>query len=281
VTDSMLILSRVPSTCQTTVSLSALRPFVASFRFLASFSVLALSSRARSGLLTADTARSCPNPQKQADREASRAQAEAAAGAAVDAGAPDAQQRQLAAQRRRGRPSGSKTRSRPEDATEPADSPEEAARRMIEKRKLSTKINYNVLADLFSDDPAPGAGDQEDEEAAPGAVWVDAVKIRRSLVKRADAGLRLTLFMYTGVLLTFQPCVLPSSTACEEGSARRTSTGRLQRHGHGFCMVYLASPRFCGSFDVCLAHGVDGSGGGPSSGPGAVAGRPASPAVRS
>lgn len=36
-----------------------------------------------------------------------------------------------------------------------ADTPEEAARRMIEHRKLSAKINYNVLADLFSDDPQP------------------------------------------------------------------------------------------------------------------------------
>lgn len=98
---------------------------------------------------------------------------------------------------------------------------------MIEKRKLSTKINYNVLADLFSDDPAAGDGHEEGGEAAPGALWVDAVKIRRSLVKRAGTGLRLTLFMYTDVLLTCQPCALPSSTACEEGTAQRKSTGRL------------------------------------------------------
>ena len=33
---------------------------------------------------------------------------------------------------------------------------------MIETRKLSAKINYNVLADLFADDPPPNAeGDYE------------------------------------------------------------------------------------------------------------------------
>lgn len=47
-----------------------------------------------------------------------------------------------------------------------ADTPAEAARRMIEHRKLSAKINYNVLAGLFSDDPPPDEGDA----AAAGAV---------------------------------------------------------------------------------------------------------------
>lgn len=41
--------------------------------------------------------------------------------------------------------------ARPEDMLEPAETPEEATRRMLDAKKLSSKINYNVLANLFSD----------------------------------------------------------------------------------------------------------------------------------
>lgn len=41
--------------------------------------------------------------------------------------------------------------TRPEDMLEPAETPEEATRRMLDAKKLSSKINYNVLANLFSD----------------------------------------------------------------------------------------------------------------------------------
>ena len=47
-----------------------------------------------------------------------------------------------------------------------ADTPKEAMLRMAEHRKLSSKINYHVLDDLFSDDPAPDA----EEAAGAGAV---------------------------------------------------------------------------------------------------------------
>lgn len=39
---------------------------------------------------------------------------------------------------------------RPEDHMSPAQTPEEAARRMLDSKKLSNKINYDVLADLFN-----------------------------------------------------------------------------------------------------------------------------------
>ncbi len=41
--------------------------------------------------------------------------------------------------------------ARPEDMLEPAETPEEATRRMLDAKKLSSKINYNVLANLFSE----------------------------------------------------------------------------------------------------------------------------------
>lgn len=41
--------------------------------------------------------------------------------------------------------------ARPEDRLEPAETPEEATRRMLDAKKLSSKINYNVLANLFSE----------------------------------------------------------------------------------------------------------------------------------
>ena len=39
---------------------------------------------------------------------------------------------------------------RPEDELPPASTPAEATRHMLESKKLSSKINYNALADLFA-----------------------------------------------------------------------------------------------------------------------------------
>ena len=69
------------------------------------------------------------------------------------------------AKRPRGRPLGSKTRARPEDALPPAGSSEEAARRMLAARKLSSKINYAVLADLFREDGGDGGDGDSDAPA--------------------------------------------------------------------------------------------------------------------
>ena len=49
----------------------------------------------------------------------------------------------------RGRPLGSKTKQRPEDSLGPAGTPLEAMHRMISTKKLSSKINYSVLDNLF------------------------------------------------------------------------------------------------------------------------------------
>lgn len=68
-----------------------------------------------------------------------------------------------APKRGRGRPLGSKTRNHSLDLQGgPSDTAGQAAMRMLENRKLSSKINYNVLANLFSDaDPASGGGGKD------------------------------------------------------------------------------------------------------------------------
>lgn len=55
--------------------------------------------------------------------------------------------------RGRGRPLGSKSKPKAISSLPPAETPQEAAMRIIDDKKLSSKINYNVLADLFSHDP--------------------------------------------------------------------------------------------------------------------------------
>ena len=51
--------------------------------------------------------------------------------------------------RARGRPKGSKSKPRPEDNMEPAQSAEDGVRKMLTARKLSSKINYANLDSLF------------------------------------------------------------------------------------------------------------------------------------
>lgn len=83
---------------------------------------------------------------KAALAAAERAQAEQRA--AMEA----AQAAGIAYKRGRGRPLGSKTKPKPELNLPPANTPEEATMRMLDQKKLSSKINYSVLADLFSED---------------------------------------------------------------------------------------------------------------------------------
>ena len=47
--------------------------------------------------------------------------------------------------------------ARPEDVLEPSETAEEATRRMLDAKKLSSKINYNVLAGLFDSSAAAPA----------------------------------------------------------------------------------------------------------------------------
>lgn len=68
--------------------------------------------------------------------------------------------------RGRGRPLGSKTKAKPEKNLPPPETPQEAAMRMLDSKKLSSKINYSALADLFSDD-APGGEDAGTEGMVP------------------------------------------------------------------------------------------------------------------
>ncbi|KAK9835222.1 hypothetical protein WJX81_006819 [Elliptochloris bilobata] len=102
-----------------------------------------------------------------------------AADAAAAKVAADAQAREVEAgaegqtrKRGRGRPLGSKSKPRPEEDLEPAGTPQEAFQRMLDRKKLSSKINYQNLDGLFS------AGDlgvpkrrraEEGADAAPAA----------------------------------------------------------------------------------------------------------------
>lgn len=63
--------------------------------------------------------------------------------------------------RGRGRPLGSKTKPKPDSNLPPAETPQEAAMRMLNNKKLSSKINYSALANLFSDDPAGDEGEEQ------------------------------------------------------------------------------------------------------------------------
>ena len=68
--------------------------------------------------------------------------------------------------RGRGRPLGSKSKPKAIATMPLADTPQEAAMRIIDDKKLSSKINYSVLAELFSNEPADGLGQKEDAERA-------------------------------------------------------------------------------------------------------------------
>ena len=66
--------------------------------------------------------------------------------------------------RGRGRPLGSKTKPKPDSNLPPAETPQEAAMRMLNNKKLSSKINYSALANLFSDDPEGEKAEEHGQE---------------------------------------------------------------------------------------------------------------------
>ncbi|KAL6780177.1 hypothetical protein ACKKBF_B14155 [Auxenochlorella protothecoides x Auxenochlorella symbiontica] len=128
-----------------------------------------------------------------------RQAAKAAVAAATEKAAAEQRAAQEAAEaagvaykRSRGRPLGSKSKTRAESALPPAETPQEAAMRMLDNRKLSSKINYNVLADLFDDAPSPasavgpGAGGPE-EPRQPGAEAAVAAKLSASQDRQSAA----------------------------------------------------------------------------------------------
>lgn len=66
----------------------------------------------------------------------------------------------VAYKRSRGRPLGSKSKPKPELKLPASITAEDAAMKMLEHKKLSTKINYNVLKNLFATDGMTGDKDQ-------------------------------------------------------------------------------------------------------------------------
>ena len=68
--------------------------------------------------------------------------------------------------RGRGRPLGSKSKPKAIATMPVAETPQEAAMRIIDDKKLSSKINYSVLAELFSNEPADCANQKEDAAGA-------------------------------------------------------------------------------------------------------------------
>ena len=115
---------------------------------------------------------------KAALAAAERAQAEqrAAMEAASAAG--------VAFKRGRGRPLGSKSKPRTDAALPPPENAQEAALRMLDTRKLSSKINYSVLADLFSDGGGPDGGPPP---SSTGAMVSAAMREREESRRAADA----------------------------------------------------------------------------------------------
>ena len=78
--------------------------------------------------------------------------------------------------RGRGRPLGSKSKPKAIATMPPAETPQEAAMRIIDDKKLSSKINYSVLAELFSSDSPEQTGDEGLKKEAPKARTVASEK---------------------------------------------------------------------------------------------------------
>ncbi|KAL4428055.1 hypothetical protein ABPG75_002144 [Micractinium tetrahymenae] len=95
--------------------------------------------------------------EKQAAKRAAQEAAEKIA-AENAAAAEAAEAAGVQYKRGRGRPVGSKTKNQKPglDDLPPAESAQEAAMRMLDHRKLSNKINYSALADLFADGSGGG-----------------------------------------------------------------------------------------------------------------------------
>ncbi|KDD72059.1 hypothetical protein H632_c3934p1, partial [Helicosporidium sp. ATCC 50920] len=95
--------------------------------------------------------------------------------------------------RPRGRPLGSKTKPRADADLPPAETAQEATMRMLDNRKLSSKVNYAALAGLFDDEAGSDAdvegaeGLEAGEEKADGEDYAAAsggVKLEKGLGKR-------------------------------------------------------------------------------------------------
>ncbi|EFN55262.1 hypothetical protein CHLNCDRAFT_57908 [Chlorella variabilis] len=116
--------------------------------------------------------------EKQAAKRAAQEAAERAV-AEQQAAQEAAEAAGVAYKRGRGRPVGSKTKNHHRGAgmadLPPAETAQEAAMRMLDHRKLSNKINYSALADLFAEDGgAGGDGDVGEPPAlAPEALEGD------------------------------------------------------------------------------------------------------------
>lgn len=151
----------------------------------------------------------------QRAQEEQRAAMEAAAAAGV------------AYKRGRGRPLGSKTKPKPEINLPPADNAVDAALRMMENKKLSSKINYTVFRNLLSEDMQvsngaaaptakgeprlPSIAEEHPPQAARGAIrgsrpLISPKAIRK--VKVEDAGVENKS--------TPSPHVLPKKRKAEE-----------------------------------------------------------------
>lgn len=112
--------------------------------------------------------------EKQAAKKAAQEAAEKIA-AEHAAAAEAAEAAGVQYKRGRGRPAGSKTKSQKAGLEDlpPAESAQEAAMRMLDHRKLSNKINYSALRDLFADDAGGGGGAGEPPALAAEALEGD------------------------------------------------------------------------------------------------------------
>ncbi len=90
--------------------------------------------------------------------------------------------------RGRGRPLGSKSKPKINDNMPTAETPEEAAMRVMEDRKLSTKINYSILGQLFKrgDDQEPMARPLYSEGEGADEEDIDMFPIEHSIVRSAS-----------------------------------------------------------------------------------------------
>lgn len=136
--------------------------------------------------------------EKQAAKRAAQEAAEKAA-AEANAAQEAAEAAGVQYKRGRGRPVGSKTKNHRPGLPEgpPAETAQEAAMRMLDHRKLSSKINYSALADLFTDDGgAPGEPPalapealEGEEEGGQGAA-VSAAMLKRQQEAAEEAAKR-------------------------------------------------------------------------------------------
>ena len=96
----------------------------------------------------------------------------------------------VAYKRSRGRPLGSKSKPKPELKLPASITAEDAAMKMLEHKKLSTKINYNVLKNLFATDGLTADKDQN-VDANKGGVSKERERKRKKIVgkkRRRGAG---------------------------------------------------------------------------------------------